>query len=425
MDMSALSWVGLAAAGAAVAAGWQTASGWLATMSFVPFHAIYLEEHTRAFFLVQQAQCSWSRWMYQPINPVVGGRRVIRTVRLPATDLALGFYKWRPYVMTERSLWFFRGTVTPDKIVSDLHAAEFEAERICGGVGKRFSIVSVSGVGSIHTRRAESSTQHLPSSMGDHAVVPMSAERSSARARHAASVPVECARADLVDKPASLSAGYVPCAAQAKVFRRISNWLTAGGWHAKYSLPWRLGVLLTGKPGTGKTTFALWVAEMLDLPVHVFDLASLSNNEFKAAWKEAGSHSPSIVLLEDIDAIFDGRTNLAGELGGGLTFDCLLNSLSGSSEVGGILVFVTTNFPEKLDEALRFRPGRIDVELEVGGLPRDGVIAMISRLVPDGHREGLIAAWADSCPTAAALKAVCVETALEYRASCIDKEGII
>ena len=68
------------------------------------------------------------------------------------------------------------------------------------------------------------------------------------------------------------------------------------------------------------------IAEDIDLPVYVFDLATLFNNELRAYWREMLTNVPCIALIEDIDAIFKGRQNIAG---GHLTFDCLLNCLDG------------------------------------------------------------------------------------------------
>lgn len=149
----------------------------------------------------------------------------------------------------------------------------------------------------------------------------------------------------------------------------IRFWYRQRSWYSSHKMPWRRGFLFHGAPGTGKTTLAREMAAELDLPVHVMDLASMSNEDLREAWGEALADSPCMVLLEDVDGVFDGRTNKTGAgLGsGGLTFDCLLNCVDGVERADGVLLVVTTNFPDSLDEALT-RPGRIDSQVEFKAL---------------------------------------------------------
>lgn len=78
-----------------------------------------------------------------------------------------------------------------------------------------------------------------------------------------------------------------------------------------------------------------------------------------------------IALIEDIDGVFHGRQNvLRGESGQGsrLTFDCVLNCLSGVQTADGVFTVITTNHLELVDPALgrpmasgdASRPGRLD-----------------------------------------------------------------
>jgi chaperone BCS1 len=118
--------------------------------------------------------------------------------------------------------------------------------------------------------------------------------------------------------------------------------------------------LLSGKPGTGKTAFVKNIGLELDLPIFVFDLSSLDNEELSLKMTETTEHTPYIMLIEDIDSVFNGRENISG---GNLTFDCLINHLDGIADDFGRLLFITTNHPDKLDLAL-IRPGRLDETFE-------------------------------------------------------------
>lgn len=179
--------------------------------------------------------------------------------------------------------------------------------------------------------------------------------------------------------------------------QRLRFWHESQMWYQRHGVPWRRGCLLYGKPGTGKTSFARAIAEQLDLPVHVFDLAGMSNQDLKRAWREMMATSPCIALLEDLDAVFKGRTNVAqaaSSMGSGITFDTLLNCIDGIERSDGMLLIVTTNNLDQLDPALTERPGRIDDTVEFKPLDHEGRVKMATRILEsvemaiDAAREG-------------------------------------
>lgn len=149
-------------------------------------------------------------------------------------------------------------------------------------------------------------------------------------------------------------------------------WRDSEKWFKEHGVPWRRGWQLNGRPGTGKTTLVRGVGWELDLPVYLFDLGTMDNSELVEEWDNMLSCAPAIALFEDIDNIFHGRENILGEESG-LTFDCLLNCISGVQTADGILVVITTNDVSKIDHALGVadkngmstRPGRIDRVVEL------------------------------------------------------------
>lgn len=144
----------------------------------------------------------------------------------------------------------------------------------------------------------------------------------------------------------------------------LRSFLNDKKWYANLSIPHRRGVLLHGPPGSGKTSTILAVASELRCKLYWVPISAswMSDTVLMNLLLEVPERS--IVVLEDIDAAFDGRE--VGKQGSkNLTFSRLLNALDGVMSSQGRILFMTTNHPEKLDPAL-VRPGRIDLRVEIG-----------------------------------------------------------
>jgi hypothetical protein len=172
--------------------------------------------------------------------------------------------------------------------------------------------------------------------------------------------------------------------------QEIHRWKNSEDWYKERNIPWKRGLALSGTPGNGKSTLARLLAVELNMRLNVFDISTMDNKEFQEFWRESLSYAPSINLIEDIDAVFDGRKNVINPESG-LTFDCLLNTIDGVESSDGILTIISTNHIEKLDSAIgningdeiSTRPGRIDRVVIMTPPDEDGRRLIANRILKD------------------------------------------
>jgi SpoVK/Ycf46/Vps4 family AAA+-type ATPase len=194
------------------------------------------------------------------------------------------------------------------------------------------------------------------------------------------------------------------------VLREVESWLDARDWYGNRQINWRKSILLTGKPGTGKSQLILEVAKKLKLRIYIFDLSEMNNEELGG---ELNTVLPgSIILFEDIDSIWEGRQNkFADSDSGGISFDYFINKLSGVNSIKNCFVFATTNHMEKLDEAL-IRPGRFDEVIEIPVLTMDAK-AFITEKMLDLWPDMIYSVVTENEETAAEFEQKCTALALE------------
>lgn len=172
-------------------------------------------------------------------------------------------------------------------------------------------------------------------------------------------------------------------------------WMKSQAWYKRKNIPWKMGWIVYGKPGSGKTLLIANVAKYLNMPIFSFDLNSMTNEEFSNFWDQASSSSPCVVLFEDFDNVFDKRERVIET--SSITFDCVINCISGAASSDGIFLAVTTNHIDKLDCALGCvdegmneipsRPGRIDRMIEINDMDDDCRYRFASRMLENASSE--------------------------------------
>lgn len=137
----------------------------------------------------------------------------------------------------------------------------------------------------------------------------------------------------------------------------ILKFFDAADVYDRYGIPWKRGVLLHGPPGNGKTRAIRALLNQLQKPAIV--VRSIKGDQrteaqgLSAIFRRAREMAPSVVVFEDVDSVISSRC-----------LSSFLNELDGIVQNRGVLTIATTNYPDRLDPALRDRPSRFDRKIE-------------------------------------------------------------
>lgn len=161
-----------------------------------------------------------------------------------------------------------------------------------------------------------------------------------------------------------LSTIFIPTAIKERVMGALTKFQESEKAYIEKGLPWHLGVILHGPPGTGKTSLIHAIASELGRDVHYHTTGSLAHVSLDAA--------KTILVLEDFDAA-DFETTDAEEgkeaTKASSTLSDTLNFLDGFLTPHGLIVIATTNHLSRLDDAV-IRPGRFDLVEEIPAMEK-------------------------------------------------------
>jgi hypothetical protein len=156
---------------------------------------------------------------------------------------------------------------------------------------------------------------------------------------------------------------YIPDDVTTRIKTDIGAFLSAKSDYAMYGIPYKKTYLLTGVPGSGKTSLVKALCHEFGLNLNILAInADMDNSSVTQAFRYVKTEDTAL-LIEDIDCLFDGRSS-KGKENSQFTFSNLINLLDGVMYKVGLITFITTNHPEMMDKAL-LRQGRIDTVVEM------------------------------------------------------------
>jgi len=175
-----------------------------------------------------------------------------------------------------------------------------------------------------------------------------------------------------------------------KITCYVENFIDMEEWYVKHGLSYQTGLLLYGPPGCGKTSMVKALSSKLNKDLYVLSASHL--NKIEDAMLDLPENS--ILLIEDIDTEMATNTRIkkAGDKSrsddAGLSkfsfvnLSDVLNSIDGVISCHGRILIATTNYKEKLDEAL-IRDGRFDLKIELKHADNYAVRQFFKNYYPD------------------------------------------
>jgi len=189
-----------------------------------------------------------------------------------------------------------------------------------------------------------------------------------------------------------LDSVFIPSEQKARIISDVRGFFEQEKIYKKLNVPHRRGMLLYGKPGTGKTSIVKAIHQELGITVVTVNLNNMNDASISTFFSQGELKRHNIIILfEDIDGVksllkgnnahrLEGNEGKSGETDhNSVTLSGFLNALDGVSSPEGVYFIFTSNAPDSLDDAL-IRKGRIDMHEEIGFLTKELQVEMIKYL---------------------------------------------
>lgn len=186
-----------------------------------------------------------------------------------------------------------------------------------------------------------------------------------------------------------------------QVLEAVSSFLDDEEALLSRGFEWKLGLVLEGDPGNGKSRIVQAIAKRFDLPIFSLSLATLTDGLLNEAWRMMLRSTPCIVLIEDFHTVFDQDRFLpANSHNATLSLQTLLNLMDGVEQFEGVITVITTNKVETLSPALggtkegsqtfegvSERPGRVHDVVKFGNPTLEDAKRLADKYFPEEETE--------------------------------------
>jgi chaperone BCS1 len=177
-----------------------------------------------------------------------------------------------------------------------------------------------------------------------------------------------------------LNTVYMDERVKQRIMDDINDFLKSEAEYDAFGIPYKKTYLLTGVPGSGKTSLIKALCNEIHYNLGIRSMSrDMDNATVQGSFRSLDPKT--VLLLEDIDCLFEKRTSVETQ---SFTFSNLLNILDGVLFKHGLIVFITTNHPEKLDHAL-LRQGRTDLIIELNYPSRTEIEKLFRDMLGSKH----------------------------------------
>lgn len=155
--------------------------------------------------------------------------------------------------------------------------------------------------------------------------------------------------------------------------------------YTRFNMPYKLNVLMHGLPGTGKTSCIHAIASEIDTDIGIIHFGRGVDDTMltKAINQMSNLEKCRVLVLEDIDSLFSDERKAHDSAKNSITLSGLLNCLDGLSRNEGLIIFMTTNRRDILEDAALLRSCRIDIEMEFKDATGEQIRQMFQYYFPE------------------------------------------